>query len=221
VSVGPRIRFLRRNARQAETLLWNQLRRKRVGKLAFVGNIGLGGSIVDFVCLPARLVAEVGGAPHDLTFEQDERRARWLEGEGFRVIRFWNRDVMNDLESVVRTIEAALPASEREPRSDPRHRVSPSPLPPPARGGGNWPRHNRSRVNAVGLKGKVSHKGAEAQKEGQRAPLRAPRFSFCPFLVKHRLLRGRRLSVPLWLNLGRRGPADRRKSRLEGAGLFL
>jgi very-short-patch-repair endonuclease len=118
VAVNPPVRFLRQNATKAETLLWHQLRRKRVGERRFRRQYPIGRYIVDFVCLPARLIVEVDGASHDLTFEQDEHRTRWLEREGFRVIRFWNRDVMNALDSVVRTIEAELSAAARGSRSD-------------------------------------------------------------------------------------------------------
>jgi very-short-patch-repair endonuclease len=118
VGVDPRVKLLRQNATKAKTLLWHQLRRKRVGDLRFRRQYRIGRYIVDFVCLPARLVVEVDGDSHDLTFEQDERRTRWLEREGVRVIRFWNRDVMNDLDSAVRTIEAELSAAVHRTRSN-------------------------------------------------------------------------------------------------------
>jgi very-short-patch-repair endonuclease len=61
------VQHLRANATRAETLLWHQLRRKRVAELRFRRQFRLGRYIVDFVCLPARLVIEVDGASHDLT----------------------------------------------------------------------------------------------------------------------------------------------------------
>jgi very-short-patch-repair endonuclease len=104
----PYVKFLRRNQTTAETLLWHQLRCKRVNDRRFRRQYRLGPYIVDFVCLAARLVIEVDGDSHDLSYENDERRTRWLEGEGFRVIRFWNHDIASDLDGVVRTIEVEL-----------------------------------------------------------------------------------------------------------------
>jgi very-short-patch-repair endonuclease len=103
-----RVKHLRVNATRAETLLWHQLRRKRVGGLRFRRQFPLGPYVVDFVCLAAKLVVEVDGPTHALAERRDERRTRWLESRGFRVIRFKNEDVTCDLESTVRAIAAAL-----------------------------------------------------------------------------------------------------------------
>lgn len=100
-----RVQLLRRNPTEAERLLWHQLRRKRVAERRFRRQYRLGRYIVDFVCLSARLVVEVDGPYHDLTFDGDQRRTRWLEKQGFRLIRFSNLDVMSNLEGVVRMIE--------------------------------------------------------------------------------------------------------------------
>jgi len=103
----PYVKLLRQQQTAAERLLWHQLRGKRVGGLRFRRQCRLGWYIVDFVCLPARLVVEVDGPSHDQTIEHDERRTRWLESQAFRVIRFSNGDVLANLEGVVRTIEQA------------------------------------------------------------------------------------------------------------------
>ena len=110
------VKFLRQNQTGAERLLWHQLRRKRVGHLRFRRQYRLGSYIVDFVCLWARLIVEVDGPHHDLTFENDQRRTRWLESQGFRVIRFSNDDVMGNLEGVVRRIEVGLSKAATKPR---------------------------------------------------------------------------------------------------------
>jgi very-short-patch-repair endonuclease len=87
----PHVKFLRQNSTAAETLLWHQLRRKRVGNLRFRRQYRLGRYVVDFVCLTGRLIIEVDGDSHDLTYENDQHRTKWLEGQGFRVIRFSNQ----------------------------------------------------------------------------------------------------------------------------------
>ncbi|WP_342241365.1 endonuclease domain-containing protein [Inquilinus sp. OTU3971] len=110
--VDPRVRALRQSQTEAERLLWRQLRGKRVGDLRFRRQYPLGNFIVDFVCLAARLVIEVDGPSHDLTVDADERRTRWLESQGFRVLRFTNDQVRYRLPDVVDAIAAALPGEE-------------------------------------------------------------------------------------------------------------
>ncbi|OWJ68444.1 endonuclease domain-containing protein [Inquilinus limosus] len=103
-----RVQLLRQNQTEAELLLWHQLRDKRVGGARFRRQYRLGPFIVDFVCLSARLVIEVDGPSHELTGDADFRRTRWLEDQGFRVMRFSNHQVMHELEGVVQTIGAML-----------------------------------------------------------------------------------------------------------------
>ncbi|WP_064742141.1 endonuclease domain-containing protein [Inquilinus limosus] len=110
--IDPRVRALRQNQTEAERLLWRQLRSKRVGGLRFRRQYPLGAFIVDFVWLAARLVIEVDGPSHDLTVDADERRTQWLEGQGFRVLRFTSDQVRYHLPDVVDAIAAALPGEE-------------------------------------------------------------------------------------------------------------
>jgi very-short-patch-repair endonuclease len=104
----PFVKHLRHNQTPAESRLWFQLRRKRIAGRAFRRQHRLDRYIVDFVCLSARLVIEVDGPSHDLTVGQDEARTRRLESQGYRVLRFSNSQILTDLDSVVRTIEAVL-----------------------------------------------------------------------------------------------------------------
>ena len=104
----PYVKHLRRNQTPAESRLWFQLRRQRIAGRAFRRQHRLDRYIVDFVCLAARLVIEVDGPSHDITVAQDETRTRRLEAQGFRVLRFPNAQILTDLDSVVRTIEAVL-----------------------------------------------------------------------------------------------------------------
>ncbi|KGM30035.1 endonuclease domain-containing protein [Inquilinus limosus] len=103
-----RVQLLRENQTEAELLLWHQLRDKRVGGVRFRRQYRLGPFITDFVCLSARLVIEVGGPSHELIVDADTRRTRWLEDQGFRVLRFTNDQVMHELAGVVQTIGAIL-----------------------------------------------------------------------------------------------------------------
>ena len=103
-----RVKFLREHQTRAEHGLWQQPRAKRIDGRRFRRQYRIGCYIVDFACLSARLIVEVDGPSHELTVGEDEDRTRWLASQGFRVIRFSNEQVMRDLDSVVRTIQAVI-----------------------------------------------------------------------------------------------------------------
>jgi len=75
----------------------------------------MGPYILDFVCLKARLVIEVDGGQHATVMGADTRRTAWLESPGFRVLRFWNNDVLLETNGVLETIRASLPAPLMRP----------------------------------------------------------------------------------------------------------
>lgn len=91
----------------AEKMLWRELRMRQFDAHKFRRQFPLGPYIVDFVCLDARLIIEVDGGQHQESPE-DRRRDAWLSAQGFRVLRFWNNDVMNDLYAVSERIWAEL-----------------------------------------------------------------------------------------------------------------
>lgn len=105
-----RARDLRANMTDAERKLWEALRRKNINGLRFRKQYPLGPYFADFVCLPARLVVEVDGGQHgdDEQMEHDLRRTAWLKSENFSVLRFWNLDVLKNIDGVVDAIEAAV-----------------------------------------------------------------------------------------------------------------
>ncbi len=106
----------------AELRLWSRLRGDQLGGYRFRRQAPMGAYIVDFVCLRARLVVELDGGQHATAAERDERRTAWLESRGFKVLRFWNTDVLRNPDGVLETISAsltpspALPARGREMR---------------------------------------------------------------------------------------------------------
>jgi len=81
---------------------------RQVDGLRFRRQAPIGRYIVDFVCFEQRLIIEIDGGQHADRTGQDAARTRWLEGEGFRVIRFWNNDVLDNTEGVVESIRLAL-----------------------------------------------------------------------------------------------------------------
>ncbi|MCW5692375.1 MAG: endonuclease domain-containing protein [Pseudolabrys sp.] len=103
-------RRLRGNATEAETILWRHLRRLETRGTHFRRQVPLGNYIIDFACLAAHLVIEVDGSQHGEgpVLIRDRERTRWLEGEGYRVLRFWNNDVTQDIQGVLEAIYAAL-----------------------------------------------------------------------------------------------------------------
>jgi very-short-patch-repair endonuclease len=101
-----RARELRRNQTPMERRLWRHLRRRQLGGLRFRRQHPIGRFIVDFYCAAHRLVVEVDGESHDYRVAYDEERTAWLEVRGYRVLRFSNRNVRDDLEGVVEHIRA-------------------------------------------------------------------------------------------------------------------
>jgi very-short-patch-repair endonuclease len=93
-------RELRKNLTDAERNLWNHLRLRQVGGHKFRRQHPIGNYIVDFVCLEKRLIIEVDGGQHDEQSLYDENRDSWLISQGYRVLRFWNNQIFNELEAV-------------------------------------------------------------------------------------------------------------------------
>ena len=97
-------RKLRRGMTDAERRLWGALRLQQVGGHKFRRQHPFGDYILDFVCLERRLVIEVDGGQHQEMQEEDQARTEVLEKAGFRVLRFWNNEVLEQLDSVMERI---------------------------------------------------------------------------------------------------------------------
>jgi very-short-patch-repair endonuclease len=96
---------LRSEATDAEKLLWSKLRRHQIEGLQFRRQSPIGRYIVDFVSPAAKLIVKVDGGQH--TAERDAACTAWLEGQGFRVLRFWNHEVLKNIEGVLKVIANA------------------------------------------------------------------------------------------------------------------
>jgi len=102
-------RHLRKHMTPAERALWQRLRRNQLDGWHFRRQHPVGSFIVDFFCAKAKLVVEVDGGIHQQQRAYDAERTRLLEGvKGYRVIRFSNDEVLNDIESVLARIREAL-----------------------------------------------------------------------------------------------------------------
>jgi very-short-patch-repair endonuclease len=106
-----RARHLRRNATNAETTLWNRLRSRGVSGHKFVRQEPIGPYVVDFVCRERRLVVEVDGGQH-ANDKRGAARDLWLNRHHYRVLRFWNNDVLANIDGVLEVIAAALVKAE-------------------------------------------------------------------------------------------------------------
>jgi very-short-patch-repair endonuclease len=107
---------LRQGATDAEQALWQELRSRCLQGFKFKRQWTLGPYIVDFCCWERRLIVEVDGGQHSA--ERDAPRTAWLESQGYRVTRFWNNEVLGNMDGVLQIIAAAL-------KEDPH----PNPLP--------------------------------------------------------------------------------------------
>jgi len=111
-----RARNLRLNSTKAEARLWYRLRSRALNGHKFVRQEPIGPYIVDFVCREQRLVIEVDGGQH-ATDKRDAVRDQWLADHRYRVMRFWNNEILGNIDGVLEIIAAALPA-ESPPHPD-------------------------------------------------------------------------------------------------------
>ena len=95
---------LRKNQTDAEALLWRHLRNRQLGGYKFRRQHSFPPYIVDFVSIEIRLVIELDGGQHASATEADERRTKFLEHKGFSVVRFWNNEVLVNIEAVLERI---------------------------------------------------------------------------------------------------------------------
>jgi len=122
-------RALRTRSTDAELALWKRLRDRRLEGFKFRRQYAISGFVVDFACLENKLVVELDGGQHAEQSGDDEHRSTILAKSGFRVVRFWNDDVLLRIDAVLEEILRQLSAL---PQSD----TPPSPQPSPASGRG-------------------------------------------------------------------------------------
>lgn len=116
---------LRSNQTKVEERLWYHLRAHRFMGLKFKRQKPMGPYIVDFVCVERRLIIELDGGQHAEQTSYDQQRDAWLRNQGYTVLRFWNNDVMRELEGVLEEVRSALSTNVA---------LSPSPSPINGRG---------------------------------------------------------------------------------------
>ena len=103
-----RARELRNNATAAERVLWQHIRNRQLEGARFNRQVPIGPFICDFACRSLKLVVELDGGNHALRIAEDASRTKYLESKGYSVLRFWNNDVLGNVEGVLSVIGKAL-----------------------------------------------------------------------------------------------------------------
>jgi len=110
-----RARSLRKRQADAERLLWSRLRCRQLARFKFRRQQVMGVYIVDFISLEAMLIIELDGGQHGTQIEYDAKRSCYLNSLGFKVLRFWNNDVLQNTDSVLEFIRLELSKSPLPP----------------------------------------------------------------------------------------------------------
>ncbi|SEI94309.1 MULTISPECIES: endonuclease domain-containing protein [unclassified Variovorax] len=118
--VRVRARSLRETPTDAEALLWYHLRDRRLAEHKFRRQRPIGPYFADFACLEAKLVVELDGGQHVDAAAHDENRTRFIEAQGYRVLRFWNHEVLTQTDAVRERILRALQEDSPHPNPLPQ-----------------------------------------------------------------------------------------------------
>jgi very-short-patch-repair endonuclease len=94
---------LRRRSTDAERLLWRHLRGKQLEGYKFRRQEPIGNYIVDFVCFSKKIIIEVDGGQHAVEADKDFKRDNWFRGQGFKVLRIWNNELLTNIEGAIET----------------------------------------------------------------------------------------------------------------------
>lgn len=111
---NPHANEMRKNPTGAERLMWRHLRNRGLGGYKFRRQFPIGTYIADFACWEARLIIEVDGSQHMTRRDYDAERTAYLESQGFKVIRFWNGDVLKNIDGVLANVLQVLKQREIE-----------------------------------------------------------------------------------------------------------
>jgi len=101
-------RSLRKNKTDVEQLVWKHIRNRQLYNYKFRRQFPIEPYIADFACLELKLIIELDGGQHANRINYDEQRSLFLEKRGFKVIRFWNNDVIENTEGVLEAIRLAV-----------------------------------------------------------------------------------------------------------------
>ncbi len=101
-------RLLRKNQTDAEAALWQKLRGRGLSGYKFRRQVPVGPYVADFLCKEAMLIVEIDGGQHAEQVEYDRFREDFLKTHGYQIIRFWNNEVLGNLDGVLETLTGTL-----------------------------------------------------------------------------------------------------------------
>jgi very-short-patch-repair endonuclease len=108
MDIKDKVRLLRKNSTDSEKRFWSQLRNRRLNGWKFRRQFPIGQYIVDFECYELKLIVEVDGGQHADQEFYDSKRTEFLKWKGYQVIRFWNNEVLGNLEGVLEALTLTL-----------------------------------------------------------------------------------------------------------------
>lgn len=111
-------RQLRQRSTNAEHILWQKLRNRHLNGYKFRRQTPVGVYIADFNCVHLKIIVEIDGGQHAEQKDYDSVRTEFLESHGYKVVRFWNNDVLTNIEGVLETLTLTLSQRERELKSN-------------------------------------------------------------------------------------------------------
>ncbi|HUU25256.1 MAG TPA: endonuclease domain-containing protein [Methyloceanibacter sp.] len=120
-------RRLRSEPTRAERKMWSQLRDRRFLGLKFKRQVPIDRFVVDFICVDANLIIEIDGGQHAERADADRERTRILESMGYLVLRFWNNDVLQNIDGVLESMISTLQPERLEPPHPAREGAPTSP----------------------------------------------------------------------------------------------
>lgn len=114
MDIRQKAKQLRSNSTDAERNFWAHIRNRRLEGWKFRRQLPVGQYIVDFACPELRLIIEIDGGQHAEQVIYDLSRTRFLQSKGYRVVRFWNNEVLGNIEGVLEALTLTLSQRERE-----------------------------------------------------------------------------------------------------------
>ena len=108
MNLADKARSLRKNQTDVEQLVWKHLRNRELYNYKFRRQFPIEPYVADFACLELKLIIELDGGQHACQINYDEQRSLFLEQRGFKVLRFWNNDVIENTVGVLDVIQLAI-----------------------------------------------------------------------------------------------------------------
>ena len=136
MDIRQKAKQLRSNSTDAERNLWAHIRNRRLEGWKFRRQLPIGRFIVDFACAELRIIVEIDGGQHAEQVIYDLNRTKILQSKGYQVVRYWNNEVLGNIEGVIEALTLTLSQRERELSPSPSGRGISNPLSPGGEGRG-------------------------------------------------------------------------------------